>query len=318
MAKTRRRVLSILMALILVLGLLPTSALAEGPEDRGRNGNIVVTVQDRSGNPVSGAEVTVYQRGFLSWSYAASGETGPDGTVTFTGADRNTKYYVKAEQGSVSAESSEFYGPDNVTLTLNINRTVPDSVTFNVYRLYENEIPDEINKDFGKELFGPASDDTPYFKVTVNMKNLLAIDGMGEPEWKKNPSGNDWWWYVSLETITHTEATQDKLADWFWDNVLSCMSASDKAKFKEYFGDSYRGYVLKQESGDAHIDGVVRLTPPAYTVELYVNGSPVVSNDKEGGSTHSVQEVYDLCVGRLSGKQIRRRLYELGDHDVYR
>ena len=35
MAKTRRRVLSILMALVLVLGLLPTSALAGGPRPDG-------------------------------------------------------------------------------------------------------------------------------------------------------------------------------------------------------------------------------------------------------------------------------------------
>lgn len=306
MAKTRKRVFALLMTLVMVLGLLPTVALAEGPEDRGRDNNIVVTVKDRSNQAVSGATVTLYEQKFMLlygyyWDDVEAQTTGPDGTVTFR-ADRTTKYYVKAEQGSASTESVPFYGSKNVTLTLDINRTVPDSVTFNVYRLYENEIPDEINKDFGKELFGPASDDTPYFSVTVNMKNLLAIDGMGEPEWKKNPSGNDWWWYVSLETITHTEATQDELADWFWDNVLSCMSASDKAKFKEYFGDSYRGYVLKQESGAAHIDGVVRLTPPAYTVELYVNGSLVVSNDKEGGSTHSVQEVYDLWEGYLENK----------------
>lgn len=47
---------------------------------------------------------------------------------------------------------------------------------------------------------------------------------------------------------------------------------------------------------------MVRLTPPAYTVELYVNGSLVVSNDKEGGSTHSVQEVYNLWKGYLENK----------------
>lgn len=298
MAKTRRRVLSILMALVLVLGLLPTSALAaRGP---------TITVQDENGNRIDGASVTVeWTEYYLGWSETKSDtrSTGRNGQVNFPSVGDSSYTYTVSKEGygteTGDVESNFWYGNDKTVTLRAENKTVPDSVTFNVYRLYENEIPDEINKDFGKELFGPASDDTPYFKVTVNMKNLLAIDGMGEPEWKKNPSGNDWWWYVSLETITHEAATQDELADWFWDNVLSCMSASDKAKFKEYFGDSYRGYVLKQESGDAHIDGVVRLTPPAYTVELYVNGSLVVSNDKEGGNTHSVQEVYGLWEGYL-------------------
>ena len=77
MAKTRRRVLSILMALVLTLGLLPTAALAYD--------NTTIKVVDQSGNAINGAEVTV-ERG----SYHESKTTGESGTVSF---DLNYYYY---------------------------------------------------------------------------------------------------------------------------------------------------------------------------------------------------------------------------------
>ena len=61
MAKTRRRVLSILMALVLTLGLLPTAALAH-------SGNTTIKVVDaQTGAPIQNAKVTVEH-----WFYGLS------------------------------------------------------------------------------------------------------------------------------------------------------------------------------------------------------------------------------------------------------
>ena len=73
MAKTRRRVLSILMALVLTLGLLPTAALAH-------SGNTTIKVVDaQTGAPIQNAKVTVEH-----WFYGSgSTYTDPNGIAPF-------------------------------------------------------------------------------------------------------------------------------------------------------------------------------------------------------------------------------------------
>ena len=73
MAKTRRRVLSILMALVLTLGLLPTTALAH-------SGNTTIKVVDaQTGAPIQNAKVTVEH-----WFYGSgSTYTDPNGIAPF-------------------------------------------------------------------------------------------------------------------------------------------------------------------------------------------------------------------------------------------
>ena len=289
MANTRRRVLSILMALVLTLGLLPTAALAEGPEDRGRNDNIVVTVQDRSNKPVSGATVTLYE---LKWAFGyywesrGSQPTGADGKVTFQNISRNTTYGVKAASGSAETEIKEVQGY-SATLTLNINRKVPDSVTFGVYLLYKNEVPDldKINQVYNMGDFGPSSNDTPYFYVTVNMKALLDNNSDIGVYWNGDH------WYVSLATVDNFTGTKEELLKYFWGKVMDNMT-SGKDKFASYFDDlEFCGYVLKQESG-AHIDGVTLVDLPAYMVELSVVGeNDVYTNLKANNGRHTVDDV---------------------------
>ena len=73
MAKTRRRVLSILMALVLTLGLLPTAALAH-------SGNTTIKVVDaQTDAPIQNAKVTVEHRFYGS----GSTYTDPNGIAPF-------------------------------------------------------------------------------------------------------------------------------------------------------------------------------------------------------------------------------------------
>ena len=283
MAKTRRRVLSILMALVLTLGLLPTSALAWG--------ETTITVTDPEGYVIEGATVQVSWQSF--GQHTKTDKTDPYGRAYFDIGWNNYSYTV-TKDGYKSATGSVWYGRDTtVVLERAGSSALPKSVTFNVYRLYKNEIPSNINQSFDASLFGPDGDDTPYFSVTVDMEKLMQIENMGEPEWKNGH------WYVSLDTIDYNG--NDK-ADWFWNQVLSCMSSADRAQFDNYFGGLFRGYVLKQESGAAHIDGVLVETPPTYTVELYLNGKVVGTSTQGDGQKHTVSKVYKMWEEALASQ----------------
>lgn len=100
MAKTRRRVLSILMALVLTLGLLPTTALAH-------SGNTTIKVVDaQTGAPIQNAKVTVEH-----WFYGSgSTYTDPNGIAPFDLQYALTDYSVSVSatgyqpgSGSVNA-----------------------------------------------------------------------------------------------------------------------------------------------------------------------------------------------------------------------
>ena len=69
MATLKRRALSALMALVLVLGLLPGGVLAYEGETDG-SGTATITVVDEAGEPLEGITVSLYDRdsGDDSWS----------------------------------------------------------------------------------------------------------------------------------------------------------------------------------------------------------------------------------------------------------
>ena len=105
MAKTRRRVLSILMALVLTLGLLPTAALAW------HGGNTTIKVVDaQTGAPIQNAKVTVEH-----WFYGSgSTYTDPNGIAPFNLTPAYADYSVSVSaagyqpgSGSVNAYESK-------------------------------------------------------------------------------------------------------------------------------------------------------------------------------------------------------------------
>lgn len=111
MAKTRRRVLSILMALVLTLGLLPTAALASG-------GNTTIKVVDQSGAPINGAEVTV-ERGF----YHESNTTGDSGTVSFNlSYHKYSKYSFSVSAFGYTGKTGYVKGSGTHTVQLDPSR----------------------------------------------------------------------------------------------------------------------------------------------------------------------------------------------------
>lgn len=129
MAKTRKRVLALLMTLVMVLGLLPTVAMAEGPQDRSRN-SITVQVVDQNWNSVEGASVTLQKRVWygIGWSWETVARpdnpqsTGFNGTVTFQNVDRYGTYCVAVTKDGASANKEVSIGTYTVQLELSASQ----------------------------------------------------------------------------------------------------------------------------------------------------------------------------------------------------
>ncbi len=123
MAKTRRRVLSILMALVLTLGLLPTAALAGF--GGGYRGSIEVDVENDQDKDIEGAAVTLEKKyGYNNWeSYGETKYTNDDGKVQFTGLPKGT-YRVTASKDGKSASKEVWLSMNDskeVELKLNVS-----------------------------------------------------------------------------------------------------------------------------------------------------------------------------------------------------
>lgn len=135
-----------------------------------------------------------------------------------------------------------------------------------VFTLLTNKVPqkNEINKGWEAGLFGPSRDDTPYFRVDVNMTKLLHT--------KKVTKTNESNWYISIATAGCGFDNAEDL----WKVIFSCLSEQGKKDFQTFFpgsvgetGSAFVGYVLKQQGdGSIHIDGVTTFDPPAYMVDI--------------------------------------------------
>ena len=149
-------------------------------------------------------------------------------------------------------------------------------VNAQVYLLYQNTIPSNIQQGFNIELFGPSGNNAPYITVKVNLSKLMENEGI---KIKKTTAwGNFPAWYISYQTSTGYSAEA------LWNCILDAMDARGKAFFADYFKNNYIGYVLKVENEESHIDGIYKVDP-AYFAEIYINGN--LEQTFIGTSAHS-------------------------------
>lgn len=125
MAKTKKRVLSLVLSLAMLLTLLPATALAKGRDD-----SVTVTVTDEVGNPVSGAYVQV-QYWFLGWNGTqTAGMTDDNGQVVLD------RYWVWGTSYRVEVSKPGYYtARQDLTPGRDMSVTLP-SATGGSYDLY--------------------------------------------------------------------------------------------------------------------------------------------------------------------------------------
>ncbi len=163
------------------------------------------------------------------------------------------------------------------TYTINVEET---TIGGKVYLRYSNTVPSNINQDFSAAEFGPAGDNTPYITVNVSLKEVLA---------RTTPhiDFSTGYVYFSIDSdASYMQGYTDRKdgADNLYTNVIwPAIGQDGQDSLASIFGrswvngeerENFIGYVLKRESDDWHIDGVLRDDPPVYVVELYDRSLP--------------------------------------------
>ena len=157
--------------------------------------------------------------------------------------------------------------------------------------------------------FGPSGDDIPFVTVSVDINKLktqysdVAIYQDGQAA-----SSN----YNAWQFVPGTSAPNKSDAEAFWAAVLDCMSAESLEAFEATgIADYFVGYVLKNISygsgNNLHCDGYLEVTPPVYSIELYMD--EVTNSDQsnyvgglitnKGEEFHTMAEVLTALEGYL-------------------
>ena len=158
--------------------------------------------------------------------------------------------------------------------------------------------------------FGPSGDDTPFVTVSVDINKLKTKYSDVAIYQDGTVASNN---YNAWQFVPGTTAPNVADAEAFWAAVMDCMSAKSVADFEATgISDHFVGYVLKNISyggggGNLHCDGYLKVTPPVYSIELYMD--EVTSSDhsnyvgglltNKGEEFHTMADVLTALEGYL-------------------
>lgn len=155
----------------------------------------------------------------------------------------------------------------------------------NLYLLYSNRLPENVNKPFEAVEFGPSGNNTAYITVTVDLNKVQE-----KAQVWVNESGYQ---YYSIDSDQWVEEEEQRIAAMksYWETVIyPAIDQEDRQAMDLIFGGAgnFYGYVLKKENYNVwHIDGILAQEPPVYVVELYdyTSGSAVPRFNIAGNQT---------------------------------
>ena len=302
-----KRILSVICALALCVGLLPMSALAaeedaaarwpgghdwkdsaviylEGDHAPSWGTRVDVTVGGEKISP--SPEVDILKRVKIEGSF----EIGDKVTVSYEDY-RGTTY-----EGSAWLEDGGWLSGHDYEATISSwdwshgggGQDSYGSQTFDVYYLIGDNYPNPLYSDGAAIDYGPGRNDTPMCSLTIDVDALItALQERypGEDVVVHNYNGGGQrTWAITPETCGVTDP--DDYDEW-WAVVMEHMTHDSKAALEATgLADQFVGYVLKNQEngGDYHLDGRLTVEPPVYSVELYLNdeyvGGIVESNYK--------------------------------------
>lgn len=199
----------------------------------------------------------------------ATVSAGRNGSATVTGV----------KPGTVTITHSYRSGQRNVTETFEVTVKWGKTIEAKVYLRYSNEVPTNINAADIAANYGPAGDDTPYITVTVDLdkveEKLADYNAAHQNNQVSLFVNDDGFKYYSIDStsnkISDTKDRLDAAKDFYKKVIYPAIKQDDQAALDAIFGGegAYIGYVLKIESYDWHIDGVLTNDPPVHVVELY-------------------------------------------------
>ena len=256
---------------------------------------------------------------FYTFTLTISAEGYETTELSFSGTSEGEEVVLTAIAGSepdpTEPEPTETE-PDPTETEPTETEPADPSADWQEFKLYyyingneENPFPSSYAGYSAVGNFGPSGDDTPFVTVSVDINKLktqyadVAIYQDGQ-----EASSN----YNSWQFVPGTSAPNKSDAEAFWAAVLDCMSAESLETFEATgIADYFVGYVLKNISygngNNLHGDGYLKVTPPVYSIELYMD--EVTSSDhsnyvgglitNKGEEFHTMAEVLTALEGYL-------------------
>eukprot|EP00833_Pecoramyces_ruminatium_P007985 jgi/Orpsp1_1/1182017/evm.model.c7180000079551.1 len=229
-------------------------------------------IDDNSYKSISSITIS-YSNNVLTIGKLKNGNLGLNKNMSFT-ANELKKYIIISKDGNKITDNYTMTNNGSGLFTISISnlnsckgitvkQTFKENVKMYTYLLYENVVPNPINKGFSSDKFGPSSNNTPYSIIYWNM------DGLDEIREKcqiyiqfHNYSGDHFIWYLSKDNINGSNCSNTEFYN------IAKKYYPDYSSMTEIFGDHYEGYVIKRETdGEGHMDGVV--VNQNYIVEMY-------------------------------------------------
>lgn len=309
-----KRIAALALCILLVFGLLPVTANAATA--------VTVTIKDEDGNAVTGASIRVTaKRGNTSLSLSPTIREGNNGAYTVSyGRNIQSNYTVTLEVSAPGYETGSVQIKGNTTstritlvkdepvetepeetepevtepeVTEAPTETVP-TIRWEEFKMYyyikgteDDPFPPTYAGSSAEGNFGPSGDNTPFVTVRVNFDKLRA-EYPDVAVYQENTNSNDW------HFIPGTTAPNLEDAKVFWSAVLDCMD-EESLQALEATGLSkwFIGYVAKKmgNGGESHIDGILKVTPPVHSIELYLN--EVTSSDHANYVGGLIKNEYD-------------------------
>ena len=275
-----KKIIALVMVFAMLVTVMPVSVSAA-------SNPITLTVTSETGERIKGATVTAY----AYYNYG----TNPQHYNLTCREQNNGRYYVYRD--SYTARSYNIVitvsapGYEEQTITVRGN-TTSTSITLKAaevqdvwqefemfYFLNGNEqkpFPSSYAGAGDVGNYGPSQNNMPFVILNVNIsaleKNYPGVVVYGE----NTAEGNTYQFTPVKSTTNEMESVKA-----FWNAVMECTDEASRAALEATgLADWFIGYAAKFDGGSYHIDGILQVSPPVYSIELY-------KDDRESGGDYS-------------------------------
>ena len=261
----KKRFISMLMVLVMVFSMLPLQVFAA-------SNPMTVTVVSTDGSVITGATVSAYAFR-LNTNYKLSNpvESGNGRYYVYRDNYRDNRYTISITVSAPGYETTTVNVRGSTTsTTIRMTPTVVQDEWQEFEMFYylngseTKPFPDNYAAAGNIGNYGPSGDNTPFVILNVNItalrQNYSDVISYGE----NTAEGNTYQFtpVASTDRMTATKA--------FWDAVLACADEESLAALEATgLKDWFIGYVAKFDGNSYHIDGILEVTPPVYSIELY-------------------------------------------------
>ena len=277
MSRIIKRVCAWAMVLVLSLSMLPIQAFAA-------SNRMKVRVQSTDGTLVTGATLTAkaVNNYNASLNYSLTYEERGNGEYYVYRNNYSSGYTITItvnangyEEQTVSVRGMT----TSTSITLEPVQNVEQWQEFEMfYYLNGNEDAPFPNSYAGAGAignYGPSQDNIPFAVLNVNIAALRT----NYPEYVvygENTFEGNKYQFTPKNTQPQMEAVKS-----FWQAVLECADEESKARLEETgLADLFIGYAAKFDGGTYHIDGILVVPPPVFSIELY-------KDERANGGTYS-------------------------------